>query len=266
MFARAFSTLGCAELSLDDVIALGHRHHITSLELRALAGTLDLPAYFTANFPSPAALAARLSAAGMTVVALDTSLRFIDGTPADRAKLIEFLPWAEALGVRWLRVFDGGATLDARALAQAMETMGWWQTIRRERGLKVDLMIETHDVLLDAAKINRFAAAMPGGRAPLLWDAHHTWKKGGEDPLTTWLAVRPQVVHVHVKDSLSRPSAGHPHTYVLPGTGEFPMPPLREALAAEFPGAVSLEWERLWHPYLPPLDQALRSAAERHWW
>lgn len=29
---------------------------------------------------------------------------------------------------------------------------------------------------------------------------------------------------------------------------------------------VSLEWEKLWHPYLAPLDDALTAAAQRQWW
>ena len=75
------------------------------------------------------------------------------------------------------------------------------------------------------------------------------------------------VVHVHVKDSVSRPSARHPYTYVLPGDGEFPAAPLfAELRAGGFDGPVSLEWERMWHPYLPPLDEALRVAGARGWW
>jgi sugar phosphate isomerase/epimerase len=266
MYVRTFSTLGCTELSLDEAVALGERNGIAQLELRGLAGTLDLPTYFAANFASPAALAARLSSAGAGVVALDTSLRVVDGTAADRSTLLELLPWAEALGVRWLRVFDGGATLDEAALSKAAETMAWWQSIRRQKGLKVDLMIETHDVLLDAARIQRFIAAMPRDSVRLLWDAHHTWKKGGEDPSITWKKIGRHVVHVHVKDSVSIPGARHPFTYVLPGTGEFPMASLREILAVEFSGALSLEWERFWQSDLAPLEDALRSAAERSWW
>ena len=38
------------------------------------------------------------------------------------------------------------------------------------------------------------------------------------------------------------------------------------ALAAEFTGCVSLEWEKLWHPYLAPLDDALTAAKKRNWW
>ena len=127
-------------------------------------------------------------------------------------------------------------------------------------------MIETHDVLLDAEKINRFVAAMPDRSVRLLWDAHHTWRKGVEHPSVTWPAVKPHVVHVHVKDSVGGPGGPLRFQYVLPGAGEFPMKLLRTTLAAEFTGTVSLEWEKLWHPELAPLDDALRSAAERHWW
>jgi hypothetical protein len=43
-------------------------------------------------------------------------------------------------------------------------------------------------------------------------------------------------------------------------------PLVAELKAAEFSGPVSLEWERMWHPYLPPLDEALAVAAARGWW
>ena len=53
---------------------------------------------------------------------------------------------------------------------------------------------------------------------------------------------------------------------MLPGQGEFPMPTLRKLLAAEFAGPVSFEWEKLWHPYLPELEEALGVAANIDWW
>ncbi len=31
-------------------------------------------------------------------------------------------------------------------------------------------------------------------------------------------------------------------------------------------GVISLEWERMWHPYLPELDKALHHAAQMRWW
>jgi sugar phosphate isomerase/epimerase len=268
---RAFSTLGCPELSLAETCALAARHGIEGIELRALAGTTDLPALFRRQFGSPPNLAAQLRESPARIVSLDTSWRL--GAPPDEIEwrnFLDFVPWAEALGLNWLRVFDlngakPGEPMDRAALIHRMaESAAWWRTQRREQGWKVDLMVETHDVVTDSASIGQLADAVPG--VAILWDTHHTWR-AGEDPVATWRAIRSSVVHIHVKDSLSRPGSHPTHTYVRPGEGEFPMAALRAVLQADgFHGAVSLEWEKLWHPSLPSLDEALTVAAERGWW
>jgi hypothetical protein len=264
-WSRCLSSLGCPELGLGDILALAARHEVPAVELRSVGGEDDLAAYLARAFGTPAELVALVRAQPVRVVALNASLRLVGATDEDRARLAALAPWADALGVRRLRVFDGGSRWGSAERAESEATLRWWRALRRSQGWQVDLMVETHDVLLTAAAITRFAAEVPG--VPVLWDAHHTWRKGGEDPVATWRAIRPLVVHVHVKDSLPIPGPRHPFTYVLPGDGEFPIAPLLAALTADaFAGCVSLEWERRWHPGLPPLDEALRTAARRGWW
>lgn len=265
MMRKTFSSLGCSELDLPDIVALADKHGIAALELRAVNGTTELPAFLSERFGSPESWAAWLKEQGVTVCSLDTSFRLIDGDEAAREALLAYVPWAEAAGVPWMRIFDGGKTGDVEEIARAAGVLAWWRGLQEKNGWTVGLMIETHDALVTSDKIAALFAASPDAR--LLWDAHHTWKKGGEDPLATWEVVRERTVHIHVKDSVSTPSARHPFTYVLPGDGEFPIAPLLTILEeAGYDGMLSLEWERLWHPYLAPLDEALRVAAERRWW
>lgn len=261
-YRRIISTMGCPELSLGDAVALAQRHGLDGIELRSLGGTIDLPAHFAAAYGTPEKLAAQKPA--LPVTALCLSLKLTGATPTDRAAFLQAVPWADALGARWLRVFDAAAGSGPAGLAEAAASVQWWREQRAKHGWRADIMVETHDSLLTAAAVERFLEACPG--TAIRWDSHHTWKKGGEDPLVTWRAIKAAVVSLDVKDSVSRPSAKHPFTYVLPGEGEFPMAPLRAALAAEYTGAVSLEWEKLWHPYLPPLDAALAAAASHGWW
>ncbi|MGH7946872.1 MAG: sugar phosphate isomerase/epimerase family protein [Opitutaceae bacterium] len=262
---RCFSTLGCPELSLDAALALAEKHEVFAIEVRALGGTIDLPAWFATHHGLPFQLAARLRESRAGIVALDASLRLTAATADAREQLGALAAWADAAGVAWLRVFDGDGGADDRAFTAAGETLAWWRALRSEHRWKCDIMVETHDSLFTADAITRFRAAFPG--TAILWDAHHTWRKGGEDPVATWNSIRPAVVHVHVKDSISVPGPRHPFTYVLPGDGEFPIAPLRDALRRDqFEGPVSLEWEKLWHPNLPPLDDALAAAAARKWW
>jgi sugar phosphate isomerase/epimerase len=63
-------------------------------------------------------------------------------------------------------------------------------------------MAETHDCLTATAAIKTLQANL-GEPLAILWDTHHTWKKGGEDPAATWPEIKADVVHVHVKDSIS---------------------------------------------------------------
>lgn len=263
-YSRAFSTLGVPEMNLEQTLDLAARHGLAFVELRVLEGAIDLPALFARHYGTPAALAGKMRAAAVKIVSLDTSLRLADGKPGDREVFLEFLPWAEALGVPWLRAFDGGKAADSATHREMAETIKWWRKLRARHGWKADLMIETHDALFTAEAIRGFVALAPG--TAILWDTHHTWHKGREDPLETWRAISSHVVHCHVKDSVPQPSDRHDFTYVLPGDGQFPMANLREALAGGFTGTVSLEWERHWHPYLPPLDEALTVAAQRGWW
>jgi sugar phosphate isomerase/epimerase len=261
-YERAFSTLGCPSMDLGESCAMAHAFGIPAIELRALGGSLDLPSYFSGRRESPASILG--ASAGVRIVAFGTSLRLADGTDEDRRRFLEHIPWAEAIGVPRLRVFDGGSISDGSSVERVAEAAGWWRALRAERGWKTDIMVETHDSLLRAADIQRFTDAAPG--TGILWDSHHTWRKGGEDPAQTWHAIGPHVVHIHVKDSIAGSTPGAPAGYVLPGTGEFPMAALRDALAGNYGGPLSLEWERQWHPEIAPIEEALRSAAATSWW
>jgi sugar phosphate isomerase/epimerase len=263
---RCFSTLGCPDLSLEEVLGLAHRHGFDAVELRALEGTIDLPGLFRRRYGSPDELARRLAdAPEVRIAVFDTSFHLVGGSANERGDLLAFAPWALALGVPWLRVFDGGSAADDASLAEAGRTLAWWAETRAREGWPFDLAIETHDSLGTAGAVRRLLAAAPGAR--MLWDAHNMWRLSGEDPAATLAAIAPHVVHVHVKDSISRPSGPRAYTYVLPGQGEFPMAAVAAGLRERgFDGCVSLEWEKLWHPALGPLDTAIEAAAAAGWW
>lgn len=257
-FDYCFSTLGCSELSLHEVADLAKRNGIGTVELRALSGTLDLASALAAEFEDPAGLAAFLARRTVRVGALNTSVRLFDG--ADLSAVEPFIAWAEAAGAGYLRVFDGGGRLSEADMARAANMLDAWQAVRQSRGLTVDLMIETHDALADFGQLVAFVERVPAAR--ILWDTHHTWARGA-DIEALWRRIAGSVVHLHVKDST--PDGDGRRHYVLPGKGDFPMASLVSLLRSEerrIP--LSLEWERHWHPELPPLKDAL--AAARTWW
>ena len=220
----SFSSLGCPELNLPEIVALAKVNGINELELRTIDDRVDLPAVFRDQYGSPSALKAYLDSEGMRVTALDTSLKLVGGTREDRSAFLEFILWAEVLETPYLRVFDGGPVapdLSPEDLQTALETISWWRDLRKQNGWKVDIMVETHDCLTVSTAVAQLQDRLENP-VPVLWDTHHTWKKG-EDPKDTWEIVKDSTVHIHIKDSISEPSARHPMTYVMPGDGEFPL-------------------------------------------
>lgn len=251
-----FSTLGCPDLSVREAVGLAQQFDIPAIELRTISGSLDVPGALNAEFGSPAGFGRWVKASSVAMLGLGTSARLF-GDSFDLAEIEPFLPWAEAAKIPYLRVFDGGHILTDPDYAVAASRLAEWQAVRQKRGLAVDLMIETHDALVDAHQLGEFVRRVP--EAKILWDTHHTWAKGGADPQATWALIGPQVVHLHVKDSIPAPDG---RQYVLPGQGTFPMRALLDAVPPAIP--MSLEWERHWHRELPPLADAL--AATRGWW
>lgn len=259
-FRWCLSTLGCAELDLSETIALAARYGIGELELRALEDRLDLPAYLAETFGEPARMRDQLAAASIRMTVLDTSLSLIGNDPRAREEFLAFIPWAEALGVPWLRVFDGGKLSDAPdrdSLQEAGETVRWWRDLRRQHGWRTDLAMETHDAFCRAEGCLALQESLPEPIA-VLWDAHHTWHKGGEPIEVTWPALKPFIRHIHFKDSVPEANEVNDYTCTVPGEGRFPLDAFFRMIGKDrFDGALCLEWERKWQPQIPDLGSAL---------
>lgn len=247
-----------------ELLAFARSHALSAIEIRVLENTTDLPRLFSRDGLASLRLA-RQAYPSVEILSLSTDFKLVGSQEAERDGLIAFVPWAEALGVPWLRVFDGGNPDNDLAPMLAAETFDWWRQLRAARQWRVDLLVETHDALLTRSRLTEFFAR--AGDVALLWDSHHTWRHGGEAPEALWPAIAAQVRHIHVKDSVDRPSGKPAYSYVLPGKGEFPMQKLRAALdVGGYSRTVSLEWEKHWHQSLPPLEDALCAAAAGAWW
>lgn len=244
-------------------------HGFAGLELRALRGRVDLPAALLEEFGSPEVFARTVKEAGLRVPSLDSSLRLHDAGDAQRIELEVLAEWADAAGIPYLRVFDGGETgAGSRPEVRTKILREWnaWQHLRERRGFACDVMVETHWALVDPKAALQLGEES-GGRLRLLWDIGHTSIHSGLSLTDTWALLRELVCHIHLKDLA--PDAATPRGWrdVLPGTGKLAVPALLDELSREgFAGAVSLEWEKFWHRDLPPLEEALLSGRRHGWW
>ena len=268
-FNWGISTLGCHELDLPAVCELAQKHGIHQLEIRGLGDSLNLPEYLEAKFPDgPNSVQQILDQHHQAVIALNSSFNLLGADEAGRTELLAFARWAEMLDVPFVRIFGGGCMsqpLTDDDLAEAVANLQWWHQQRDQHQWKTQVALETHTGFSSSDRCLQLQEAS-GKPLDIIWDTHHTWKQGKESAQATWSKMGPMIKHVHIKDSVSVPSARHPYSYVLPGEGEFPVDDVLSVLDKNnYQGIVSLEWERKWHPYMTDLDTALQTLKTAGW-
>lgn len=248
-----YSSIGAPENSLAECERLALDFDLDFVELRALERTLDLPWYFQER---------AIHSTELPVRVLGSSLFLIDAKEEDLVTFFGFMQLAHRLKVPYVRVFGGGRsdeTLSAEVLARAVKVVERIRESTINAGWHTDVLLETHGAFSHPALCQEFNGILdrPIG---LIWDSHHTWHHGREALGVTWDRLGPWIGHVHYKDSLT---VGGKWKYVLPGQGTFPTQELFRLLRTKgFEGGVSLEWEKLWHDNLAPLETALELFVE----
>ncbi len=204
----------------------------------------------------------------IAVAGSDFKLMGGGGGELNRAMFLLFCEWAESWDIPYVRVFGGGnfgQAVTEADFAEAVKNVIWWRKEKKQRNWRTEILLETHDAFsssLPCAQLCEFLDEPLG----IIWDTHHTWRLAGESPAESWAQLGPWVRHVHFKDSVDEPSERHPYTYVLPGKGQMPLNEVMSLLRQkQFEGVVSLEWEKMWHAYLPDLREALSELQKQEW-
>jgi sugar phosphate isomerase/epimerase len=260
--------MGCPELSLPEACALAFQFSIPAIELRSLNNTVDLPGLFFEARWTPEVVRTLCAQYKVRIASAGSSFKLVSSDPVERAELAKFCAWADPLGIPFVRVFGGGkwgTPLGDSDFQTAEGNVHWWRREKSARGWRLELLLETHDAFACSEACLELNSRLEEP-LNLIWDSHHTWRYAGESPRDSWLKIGRFVRHVHFKDSIDKPSARHPYTYVLCGEGQMRLADTMTVLRENnFNGGVSLEWEKLWHPYLPPLSVALEQLRQQPW-
>ncbi len=253
---NCFSTIGCPDKSLAEALALADKFGVSYIEVRSLHNREDLPVLMKETFGSPAALKECLSHfhASPLVWGSSFSLFGREQWPG----FDDILPW---LGpCQWIRILDGGKlghSFTDEDIARCRHCLQWARERLRSFGTTARLLIETHGALADPVECRHVIDTI-GCDFELLWDTHHTWRLGKTSNTESWKLLGPWVRHIHVKDSRSTIDK---FEYTLPMQGEFDFPGLFSLLRSSgYSGAISLEWEKRWHPELLPLEDAFQTS------
>ena len=248
-----FSTLGCTERGLCEVLELAKKYSIDALELRGLGGEMDNRKIGALAPEKREETLKCFEEYGVKPLVLGTSCSFHDA-----AKLDAFLEEgyrsidiAQSFGFGAIRVFGNNIRGDeVECLDRIANGISVLCEYAANKG--VDVLLETHGDVNTRERLG--AVAEICGKYEifgLIWDICHTRLTYGENWRDFCSDFGDLIRHVHLKDVTEK-------GLTLPGEGDLPIRDMVNYLTETgYEGYFSLEWEKKWHPELPVLEDAL---------
>jgi sugar phosphate isomerase/epimerase len=250
----AFSTLAFPDASLATATSLGRSWGYEGVELRLIDGELIDPVMPAAR---RVAVKQTAAAAGLPIVAVDSSIRLTDDEPG--AELRQFLELASDWEAPLVRVF-GGALPDGEpdrqaALARAAQVLE--ASVPTAEQLGVAIGVETHDSFSASSVVAELLAMVPSSAVGAVWDSHHPYRMG-QRPAEVWSDLGRRTLLAQVKDARRDAARTDGWQLVLLGKGEVPVRQMLELLdVGGYAGWISVEWEKRWHPEIEEPEVAL---------
>ena len=246
-----FSTLGCPQWTWPQILDFAAQHGYAAVELRGILTNVDLTKVPELSPERLDEAKRQLAAHGLVVPTVDASAHMHEMDPAKHAAQLDearrCIDLAQALGASYVRVFgnnyvEGVPRAEMLAhIAGGLHDLGTYA-----RAKNVTVIIESHGDFTDSPALLEILQKADSPNVALLWDAHHTFVAGKEEPEDTVRQLGRYIRHTHLKDSVP---AGNDRRYVLTGTGQVPVKRQIEALVKTgYRGYFSFEWEKRWHP------------------
>jgi len=161
------------------------------------------------------------------------------------------ISFAKKIGAKYIRVF-GNKKTDICSSTEVASVLSDLCLLSAPYGITV--LLEVHGDYNSIEMLSPITSALADTENfGLIWDICHTDSIYGDGWEEFYLAMKPYIRHIHVKDR-SRDSM----KLTSVGEGDLPIKAITKRLIEDgYNGLISLEWERKWHKELPPIENAL---------
>jgi len=247
----AFSTLGCPDWSLKQIVDCSVKNDYKGFEIRGLAGEMDLPKCSEFNKTNLPASLRLIKDNDIKIINLGSSVNLHFAQEDKRKSNLDdakrFIDLAEQLECPFVRVFPDDLPPD-QSVEQTLDLIisGLITLGEYAKGSNVSILLESHGKVVYKDMLLKIMAGANHPKVGLIWDFFNMWVVTKESPKEVFVTLGKYIKHVHIKDA--NLVDGKP-AYCLIGQG---VAPLREAMdslkRSNYKGYYSFEWEKKWHP------------------
>lgn len=244
----SFSTLGCPNWPLAEILSTAKDLGYDGIELRGLGEDICLPNSRIFQSSNAENVKAELKRKGLYITCISTECELQKKNPEIIPQARAYIDLAEKFGSPYIRLLGDtnpwpGENVDAALVEKNLKSL-----IPYAEKAGVTLLIESNGVFSNTALLKELLDKIASPFAAALWDINHPVRYGSETPAETYGNIGTYVRHVHVKDS--KPENGK-LAYKMLGYGDLP---LREAFSIlksnGYDGCISLEWTKRWNTEL----------------
>ncbi len=180
--------------------------------------------------------------------------------PGNIEELKRWVALAADLGAANLRVFGGGLS-EGDTMRKATPRVARIMDAGAAVNPAVNICLETHDIWNTGKIVGKVLDSTTRPNCKVLWDIHGP-AHSNEPVRTTFRKLRPErIAYLHVKDWFLMPGMDQPYNCLI-GAGETPFATIIKILRrADWSGYFDVEWEGVYHPYMPPVEVAIVQSA-----
>ena len=257
----SFSSLGCPDWTLQQIVDFAVQHGYKGIEVRGLQRQMDLT-----KCPEFATETARrqtmqlMKEKGLQFVGLGSSanMHLPEGEEREKsmAEAKRFIDLAQQLNCPYVRVFPNNFPKEVdKQTTKERIIKGLLELGNYAKNKNVMVLMETHGDVIWTEDIVAIMQKAEHPNVGLVWDVTNMWAFTKESPKEVYQKLKKYIRHIHLKDA--KVDNGKLQ-YTFLGEGDVPIFEAIDVMAKSgYKGFYSFEWEKLWHPQLPEPEVAL---------
>ncbi|MEQ1586159.1 MAG: sugar phosphate isomerase/epimerase family protein [Cyclobacteriaceae bacterium] len=260
----AFSTLGCPDWSLKQIVDFAAQHGFKGIEVRGILRQMDLPQCKEFSEQNIASSLRMMQDNGLQFVNLGSSATMHFAEANERKKNLDdgkrYIDLAKKLECPYIRVFPNNFPKDQeRNQTMDLIAKGLLELGNHAKGSNVIVLIESHGDLIYIEDLQSVMKASEHEHVGLVWDTVNMWTKTKESPTLTYDRLKKYIRHTHIKNAKVE---NETITYTRLAQGDVPIFEAIDVLSkGGYKGYYSFEWEKLWHPELEAPELAIADYA-----
>lgn len=241
----SFSTIGCPDWSLEDILIAGSDLGYDGIEFRGIGKEVYTPACPDFSDSKISKTLDRLKEHHLQICCLTSGACFYNENC--QKEIMDYITLANKLGVKYIRVL-GDSQPHPSDLANDKITHSILEEMAPIATAKgITLCVETNGIYADTKRLAGILKKYDGA-VGALWDINHPIRFFQETPEQTYDNIGPYLKHVHIKDSISLEGTIQ---YKLVGRGDLPIADVVKLLQTNgYDGFLSLEWIKRWNAQL----------------